>query len=229
MIELERITAEIPWKGIGYLIVRECPAEELPQALEQGVDELRAAGAEEILAASTDPNAPLSGGTWGGVRLTFVHEMVVMERAVLPLPEAEYVLKTEDLTAARRTEWLALYNQGFRQVPNGATYTERELQTALESGKICGFFCYHGQKVGVYELDLTEERLGIEGIALNDAFRGKGLGRGLMAAVLGRLSGSGAVCRLEVSSANPVAQRLYESVGFRTIGVRSRWFAAERI
>lgn len=228
-MELECITAEIPWKGIGYLVVRQCPADELAQALKQGVDALRAAGAREIFATSTDPDAPLSGGAWGGVRLTFAHEMLVMERSILPVPAAEPALDTADLAEGEEAEWLVLYNQGFRLVPNGATYTEQELQGALEGGRTCGFFCQKGKHVGIYELDLTGAVPHIEGVALGNAFRGRGLGRSLMAAVLARVAGSGAVCQLEVSTANPVARRLYESLEFQTVRVRSRWFAAEEI
>lgn len=225
-MEAQLITAEIPYKGIGYLFIRECPAAELAGAMAESVDKLRAAGAKQVFVSSTDPKAPLGEGAYAGVELRFVHDMLVMERELFPLPDGAG-LTAADLTPEGRALWLALYNQGFLHVPNGATYTERELDGALADGMTCGFFLREGEPVGIYELDLTGELPAVEGVALGDGFRGQGMGRALMRAALERIAAAGAErCKLEVSTANPVARRLYESIGFQTVRTRSRWFEA---
>lgn len=79
--------------------------------------------------------------------------------------------------------------------------------------------------MGVYELELTQELPVIDGIALHKDFRGKGLGRELLAAVLNELAGRGYQrCRLLVATDNENAFALYRSTGFKAAGVQSQWF-----
>ena len=79
--------------------------------------------------------------------------------------------------------------------------------------------------VGVYELELTQEIPVIDGIALLKDFRGKGLGRSLLTAVLAQLAGRGyRRCRLMVATDNENAFGLYRTAGFKAAGVQSQWF-----
>jgi len=62
-------------------------------------------------------------------------------------------------------------------------------------------------------------RAAILSLAVDPAWQGQGIGRRLLAIALERLRGLGLPCvRLEVRPDNPVARRLYESVGFRRVG-----------
>jgi ribosomal-protein-alanine N-acetyltransferase len=55
--------------------------------------------------------------------------------------------------------------------------------------------------------------------------RGRGVGRTLLGAMLGRLAGRGArECFLEVRVSNLAAQSLYRSLGFVTVGSRPRYY-----
>ena len=64
-------------------------------------------------------------------------------------------------------------------------------------------------------------------ICIAAAFRGRGLGRHLLGRLLdiARWNGAQQVF-LEVRPSNPLAKTLYESVGFRQIGLRPRYYPA---
>ncbi|MGX5696469.1 ribosomal protein S18-alanine N-acetyltransferase [Agromyces soli] len=65
----------------------------------------------------------------------------------------------------------------------------------------------------------------IQTIAVDPAFRGAGLGRALMLALLAEARRRGAeLVFLEVRADNPVARGLYASLGFAEIGVRPRYY-----
>ena len=110
-------------------------------------------------------------------------------------------------------------------MPNSATYGPRDLERALSSEFACGFVQWRDIPVGVYELDLSQDVPVIDGIALHKDFRGKGLGRELLAAVLSQLADRGyRRCRLMVATDNENAFALYRAMGFRAAGVQSQWF-----
>lgn len=76
--------------------------------------------------------------------------------------------------------------------------------------------------------------VGVEGdvqtIAVTEAARGRGIGRALLAELLTEAGRRGArELFLEVRADNPVARTLYESVGFREIGVRPRYYQPEDV
>lgn len=76
--------------------------------------------------------------------------------------------------------------------------------------------------------------VGVEGdvqtIAVEADARGRGIGRALLAALLDEAARRGVrELFLEVRADNPVARALYESVGFREIGVRPRYYQPEDV
>lgn len=226
-IQVQRITREIPHRGIAYLIFRRYPAEEQNELLLREVRALKDQGAREIYVASTDPEAPFAEGESGQVRLTHVHDMLEMERALgEDRPCHGGRLQTVPLTEALEEQWLALYNEAFAAVPNAATYGQEELAEKLADPGSCGFVLEDGMPLGIYELDLRSGE--IEGIGLKKAARGRGLGRELLLLTMDLLAARGHDgCRLLVSTANQAAYRLYQETGFSTRQVRSRWFRAE--
>lgn len=225
--QITRITREIPCRGIAYLIFRRCTAQELFERLPGEVTALAGLGAREIYTASTDPTAPLAEGTWGPVRLTHVHDMLEMERALdggRPRPQG--CLVAEPLTETLGEQWLSIYNEAFAAVPNAATYGREELAEQLARPGSCGFVLEGGTPVGIYELDLQTGE--IEGIGLRQAARGRGLGRELLLLAMDLLAGHGYDrCWLQVSTGNPAAYQLYQNTGFCIRRVRSRWYSAE--
>ena len=49
---IEIIQREIPVKGIGYLILRDCPEDRLDDGLKKGMERLKKAGAKKVWATS---------------------------------------------------------------------------------------------------------------------------------------------------------------------------------
>jgi ribosomal-protein-alanine N-acetyltransferase len=62
-------------------------------------------------------------------------------------------------------------------------------------------------------------------LAVGEAWRGRGVGRGLLDAAIDRARAAGAtVAFLEVAEDNPAAQGLYRKLGFRVIGRRNDYY-----
>lgn len=216
---------EITAKGKAYLVVEQCRADELDEVLAQGREKLLGLGATELFVTSRDPGAPLEEGRREGCRLEFVRDMLVLQRDLSQLPGKPERLGLEPLTRERGGAWLALHNGCFFEMPNSATYGPRDLDRALEEGHRCGFALVDGVRVGVYELDLTQEVPEIEGIALQKEVRGQGLGRELLWGVMALLAEAGFDrCKLLVASDNESAFSLYRRTGFRAAGIQSKWF-----
>lgn len=225
--QIQRVTHEIPHRSIGYLIFRRCSAAERDERLPLEIRSLEEQGAREIYVASTDPAAPLAERATGPVRLTHVHDMLEMERALDDSrPRLGGRLRAVPLTEALGERWLTLYNEAFAAVPNAATYGQEELAEKLTQPGSCGLVLEDDTPVGIYELDLQSGE--IEGIGLMEAARGRGLGRELLLLAMDLLAECGCdSCWLLVSTGNRTAYQLYQKVGFRTRQVRSRWFRAE--
>lgn len=216
---------EIGAKGKAYLALRRCRAEDVDEALQRGREELLRQGATELYVTSSDPAAPLEEGVRAGCRLVHARDMLWMERELRNLLADTGAVSLVPLERSRGGAWLTLHNECFFDMPNSATYGPRDLERALSSGCDCGFAYWNDIPVGVYELELSQELPEVEGIALCKDFRGKGLGRSLLAAVLAHLSDSGyRRCRLLVATDNVNAFGLYRSMGFKAAGVQSQWF-----
>ena len=208
--------AEITAKGKGYLVIQHCRTGELDELLCRGRQELLSLGATELLVTSRDPGAPLEEGWQGDCRLEFVRDLLELQRDLSQLPGQPQRLSLEPLTRERG---------GAFEMPNSATYGPRDLDRALEEGHRCGFAVVNGVRVGVYELDLTQEVPEIEGIALQKDVRGQGLGRELLWGTMALLAEAGADrCKLLVASDNESAFSLYRRTGFKAAGIKSKWF-----
>ncbi|MEJ5965755.1 GNAT family N-acetyltransferase [Flavonifractor porci] len=216
---------EITAKGKAYLVIEQCRADELDEVLAQGREKLLSLGATELFVTSHDPAAPLEEGCREGCRLEFVRDMLILQRDLSQLPGQCQRLSMEPLTRERGGAWLALHNECFFEMPNSATYGPQDLDRALEEGHRCGFAVVNGVRIGVYELDLTQEIPEIEGIALHKDVRGQGLGRELLRGAMALLGEAGFdQCKLLVASDNESAFSLYRRTGFKAAGIQSKWF-----
>ncbi|WP_294553668.1 GNAT family N-acetyltransferase [uncultured Pseudoflavonifractor sp.] len=224
--ELELITKEIPAKGKGYMKIRRCWPDQVDSLLRQGARSLLLQGATEIYAASVDPAAPLAEGSGEGYRLEFRHDMLRLERPLdgtCPPPEGRLTL--EPLSREKVGQWLTLYNECFFDVPNSASCGRTDLERMQAEGSRCGLALADGVPVGIYLLGFQEADPEIESIGLCKDFRGKGLGRELLRAVLALLAGEGfARAWLSVSTANDRAYQLYQSAGFVQTRLLSHWY-----
>lgn len=218
---IEIIQKEIATRGIGYIILRDCPEERLGEALGKGMEKLKKAGAQTVLATSLPEGEPLHAGPVGVWRLTHVHDIVSMER---PLPAEKPALRL-NLRSPRRgqeeTLYLALTNKAFAQVPNAATQRPTDLRRQNHRYGLA----YQGETlVGTYELDLSEKVPELCSLAVEPALWRQGYGRALLRAVLDSLGNKAPSCTLTVCSANLPALGLYQSEGFTQTGLMSDWY-----
>lgn len=218
---IEIIQKEIAARGIGYIILRDCPEDRLGEALGKGMEKLKKAGAQTVLATSLPEGEPLHAGPVGVWRLTHVHDMISMER---PLPAEKSALKL-NLRAPRRGQEEALYltltNKAFAQVPNAATQRPTDLRRQNHRYGLA----YQGETlVGTYELDLSEKVPELCSLAVEPELWRQGYGRALLRSVLDSLGGKAPSCTLTVSSANLPALGLYQSEGFTQTGLVSDWY-----
>lgn len=217
---IEIIQREIPVNGIGYLILRDCPEDRLDDGLKKGMERLKKAGAKTVWATSLPEGEPLHPGPVGIWRLTHVHDMVRMERA-LPAEKPEHKLNLRSPKKGQEEGlYLSLVNRAFQNVPNAATQRPSDLRKQNHRYTIA----YQGDKaVGAFEVDLTEKTPELVTLAVEPELWRQGYGRSILRAALDSL-GKAPSCTLTVSSANPAAMALYEAEGFAQTGVVSSWF-----
>lgn len=87
-----------------------------------------------------------------------------------------------------------------------------------------------GRTVGYAGLRAVGVEGDVQTIAVAAGARGRGIGRALLAELLAEAARRGVrELFLEVRADNPVARGLYESVGFREIGVRPRYYQPEDV
>lgn len=88
----------------------------------------------------------------------------------------------------------------------------------------------HGAVLGYAGLLAVGEEADVQTIAVVPEARGRGYGRLLMRELLGEAARRGATqVFLEVRADNPVARRLYESLGFTEIAVRPRYYQPDGV
>ena len=98
---------------------------------------------------------------------------------------------------------------------SGQEVLRRALFVAVEGDQVAGF------AVGAVVLEEAE----LESIAVDEAWRRRGVGRALSEAVCGWAVAEGATeMRLEVRAANVAAGTLYARMGFTECGVRPRYY-----
>ena len=218
---IEIIQREIPARGVGYIILRDCPEERLGEALGKGMEKLKRAGAQTVLATSLPEGEPLHAGPVGVWRLTHAHDIVAMERT---LPAEKPGIKLNLRSPKKGQEeslYLDLVNRAFQEVPNASTLRSTDLRRQNHRYALA----YRGDKpVGAFELDLSEPVPELASLAVEPSLRRQGLGRSLLRSALDSLGAKASSCSLLVSSANPAALALYESEGFVQTGVVSSWF-----
>ena len=218
---LEIMQREIATRGVGYIILRDCPEDRLGEALGKGMEKLNKSGAKTVWATSLPEGEPLNPGPVGVWRLTHVHDMVAMEKS-LPAdkPEMKLTLRSPK-RGAEENLYLDLTNKAFAQVPNAATQRPADLRRQNHRYGLA----YQGDTlVGTYELDLSEKTPELVSLAVDPQLWRQGYGRSLLRTILESLGPKTPACTITVSTANQPAMGLYESEGFSQTGVVSDWF-----
>lgn len=219
---IEIVQREIATRNVGYIILRDCPEDRLAEGLNKGMEKLKKAGAQTVLATSLPEGEPLNPGPVGVWRLTHAHDIIRLEKPLTDRPKPELKLTLRPLKRAADDKlYLELVNRAFQNVPNAATQRSADLRRQNHRYSLA----YRGdQLVGACELDLSEKVPELCSIAILPELQRQGLGRSLLRTALETLGGKPPACFLTVSTGNLPAVALYESEGFARTGVVSSWY-----
>lgn len=195
------ILKEIPYRGEAYIRIREA----VPGAAEQLVEECaafcRLAGAERVY---TQGHPELSERP--------LHT-VMLEMRGTAWVDAQKLACLFPVTEGTVARWRQLCNEAMRPVDNAATLETRDEEDILrEPGAY--FIHDNGQLLGIGWLR--------DGTLQTVAAMRRGAGERVMHTMMSLAEGE--PIRLEVASTNRRAIRLYERLGFVTVGEKSRWY-----
>ena len=194
------VLKEIPYKQIAYINVQSVQPGGLKAHLQECVSFCRMCGAERVFATG-HPELE----QWP------MHCRVLKLRGCVTGQEPTANLFP--VTEATVRQWRDIYNEKMGPVDNAATMTARDEGTILSSGG--AYFVHDGEKL-----------LGIGWVRENEilciAAVQPGAGEQVLATLL-TLTGD-EPAQLEVASTNWRALRLYERMGFVTVGERSGWY-----
>ena len=105
------------------------------------------------------------------------------------------------------------------------SWSEASVKSAMESGTV--YFCAEndGCTVGYAGVKVVLDEGQVANIAVDPSFRGRHIGRALAEKMIDHCKDSGCTClTLEVRPSNQPAVRLYESLGFCSVGVRKNYY-----
>lgn len=191
---------EVPYKQIAYVKVQSVQPGGLADHLKECIGFCRMCGAERILATGHPEleRYPLH---------CRVHTMA------MAIPEGEPPAMVFPVTEATVGQWRQIYNEKMAAVHNAATMTAFDEKKILASGGAV-FVHEDGALLGIGWVDGSE--------VLCIAAVQPGAGERIMLTLMTLLDGDRA--ELEVASTNTRAIRLYERLGFVTVGERSSWY-----
>ena len=195
------VLKEIPYRGEAYIRVRDAVPGKLNQLVEACASFCRMAGAERVYAQGHPQlsRRPLHTAVLEMSGTAWVEEGKLA--SLFPVTEE---------TAAR---WRYLCNGAMGNVDNAATLEARDEEEILRAP-------------GAYFVHDSGRLLGIgwlrDGELLALAAMEKGAGERVLHSMMSLAEGE--PIRLEVASTNTKAIRLYERLGFVTVGEKSRWY-----
>ena len=191
---------EVPYKQIAYVKVQSVQPGGLADHLKECIGFCRMCGAEQILATGHPEleRYPLH---------CRVHTMA------MTIPAGEPPAMVFPVTEATVVRWRQIYNEKMAAVHNAATMTAFDEKKILASGGAV-FVHEDGALLGIGWVDGSE--------ILCVAAVQPGAGERIMLTLMTLLEGDRA--ELEVASTNTRAIRLYERLGFVTVGERSSWY-----
>lgn len=192
---------EIPYRGEAYIRIREVVPGKLGQLVEECASFCRMAGAERVYAQG---HPELS--EWP------LHTAVLEMRGTAWV-EKEKLACLFPVTEATVSRWRQLCNEAMGSVDNAATLEARDEEHILREP---GAYFVHdnGRLLGIGWLKDGELR--------TVAAMQRGVGERVMHTMMSLAEGE--PIRLEVASTNTRAIRLYERLGFVTVGEQSRWY-----
>lgn len=192
---------EIPYRGEAYIRIREVVPGKLGQLVEECASFCRMAGAERVYAQG---HPELS---------EWPLRTAVLEMRGTAWVEKEKLACLFPVTEATVSRWRQLCNEAMGSVDNAATLEARDEEDILREP---GAYFVHdnGRLLGIGWLKDGELR--------TVAAMQRGVGERVMHTMMSLAEGE--PVRLEVASTNTRAIRLYERLGFVTVGEQSRWY-----
>ena len=191
---------EVPYKQIAYVKVQSVQPGGLADHLKECIGFCRMCGAEQILAT-------------GHPELERYPLHCRVNTMAMVIPEGEPPAMVFPVTEATVGRWRQIYNEKMAAVHNAATMTAFDEKKILASGGAV-FVHEDGALLGIGWVDGSE--------ILCVAAVQPGAGERIMLTLMTLLEGDRA--ELEVASTNTRAIRLYERLGFVTVGERSSWY-----
>lgn len=195
------VLKEVPYKDLAYVLIRDVQPGGLGAHLEACEGFCRMCGARRVYAAGHPQLEKYP--------LHCAIRTMRLPLTALPAPEASLF----PVTQATVKRWREIYNDKMGPVDNAATMTAHDEQEIVSSG---GAYFVHedGKLLGIGWMR------GSEILAVASAERGAG--ERVLRTLL-TVADSDMVT-LEVASTNERAIRLYERMGFVTVGERTRWY-----
>lgn len=195
------ILKEIPYKKQAYICIRDLQPNGFAPHLEECVIFCEMAGAERIFATGHEQLSAYPLYT------------VVLEMRGQLQADADSIARLFPVTEQTVGLWRDIYNQRMKNVDNAGTLEKRDENRILESGG--GYFVHReGKLLGIGWLQ-EDKLLAIASVE-------PGAGEQVMRTLLSVRDGE--MITLEVASTNTKAIRLYERLGFVTVGECSRWY-----
>lgn len=191
---------EVPYKQIAYVKVQSVQPGGLADHLKECIGFCRMCGAERILAT-------------GHPELERYPLHCRVNTMAMAIPDGELPAMVFPVTEATVGQWRQIYNEKMASVHNAATMTAFDEKKILASGGAV-FVHEDGALLGIGWVDGSE--------ILCVAAVQPGAGERIMLTLMTLLDGDRA--ELEVASTNSRAIRLYERLGFVTVGERSSWY-----
>ena len=195
------ILKEIPYRSEAYIHIGDVQPGGLEKHLGECVGFCRMAGADRVYATG-HPELE-----------SYPLHAAVLEMRGTAWVDADKLHSVFPATEATVGRWRQLHNEKMASVDNAGTLESRDEGRILSSG---GAYFVHdnGQLLGIGWLKDGELR--------TVATMQRGVGERVMHTMMSLAEGE--PIRLEVASTNTRAIRLYERLGFVTVGEQSRWY-----
>lgn len=192
---------EIPYRGEAYIRIREVVPGKLGQLVEECAAFCRMAGAERVYAQGHP------------ALVQWPLHTAMLEMRGTAWVDVQKLACLFPVTEETASQWRQLCNEAMRNVDNAATLEARDEEDLLREP---GAYFVHdnGQLLGIGWLKDGELR--------TVAAMQRGVGERVMHTMMSLAEGE--PIRLEVASTNTRAIRLYERLGFVTVGEQSRWY-----
>lgn len=189
---------QIPYSGIAHITIHSTEA--FPMFLQECVEFCRAVGAKKILACGHKALAPYP-----------VYTQILSMQMQVTGDIADACLFP--VTESSLEEWMRIYNDAMRGVPNAAILSKK-MANDLLARKVAYYVHENGDLLGIGAVE--------DDTVLAVASCVKGAGERIMMALCSAVNGD--TVRVEVAENNIPAMRLYQRMGFVPTGILKIWY-----